>query len=173
MANEEKALDWIKKETDRERARQEKKQKKDSELLVIKNQLTDILIKDGVESTHSFVECLLLDRSGDSTFQSPKMTTVNFSGQWEEVGVQVRIWAKGLKSELQQKRDSSPVYVDVTMVGDETHYVYFLSPKITKSAVLTRDKTGKIEGYRDSDLCLGLGQVVEAIQGGQLAKVGK
>lgn len=150
MANAEKALDWIESKDGERAARLEQVKQKNAELLKIKDQLAETLISEGLESKH------------------PKMTGMNFSGQWKGKDVQVGIYAKVLGSELVQKKNNLPIYVNLVMGDYETEYLLARKPENSRANIKF---LGEYLDCKKSDFCLGLSQVVEAIQGGQLTVI--
>lgn len=129
-------------------------------LIGIRTTLTDILLQDGTESTHRLIDVIF---KKEALFT--KGTLAQFAGKWQEQDVQVQIFAEASKEELNNNKN---VYVDINMGGYTSKYLLDpLEPEDNKK-IHVRFTTRRIW-----DQCLELGQVVEAIHGGQLRIVGQ
>ncbi len=127
------------------------------ELLQTRNQLEDILTREGVEKPH-------VAKDIDDVFSVSDVMAADFTGDWEGVDTEVRIYKKH-KSLLFK----NSLFVDISMGGART--LYTIKKRVGDSKADIYSPDGLMIDRKPSEFCLGLSQVVEAIQGGQLTIV--
>ena len=133
-----------------------------------RHKFLEMLVEDGVESTHGLGEVLFGDAKGR------RMTTVKLvaAGDWAgKNNIQVEIFAKVSKNKLQQLQQANKkptVQVELTFNNEVVGYS--IPNNVTSSYAYKRTRTeyGDEERVGDESYCVGLAEVVEHFQAGKL-----